>query len=239
MIKRIQEFILSLGPIYIRVVVGALLIMIIGLIFFSIGYYVLGNRLVLIPGRPQIYTVYAQNLEYVIGGVETYTLTLSSGPITITTVRMPTPGYISIDLSSYMSGIIIRFDIIDESSNIVVYSIILTPGEHETIPIYSPGTYRINAIALHGSEYSLANVKIEVGYLREKSSIIIARWFQLLGLTFVILGFTIFMLAYKIAYKSAEAIYNIPPSKLMEEIANQSYLRLLASSRIEEEYGEE
>lgn len=234
MIKRIQEFILALGPIYVRVVVGALLVMIIGLVFFSIGYYVLGNRLVLLPGRPHIYTVYTQNLEYVVSSVETQTITLASSPTTVTTINLPCPGYIMIDLSSFISGIVVRFDVIDESSGTIVYSIIMTPGDHESIPIYSPGTYRVVAIPLHGSEYSIANIKIETGYLREKTSIIIARWFQLLGLSFVLLGFTIFLLAYKIAYKSAESIYNIPPSRIMEEIASQSYLRLFSSSRTEE-----
>ncbi len=236
MIRRIQEFILSLGHIYIRVVVGAIIIMILGLIFFSLGYYVFGNGIVLIPGTSQyIYASYAQNLEYVISSVNTYSITLSSEPVTITTIHMKMPGYISLEVSSKYSDIVVRFDIIDESSGAVVYSMVLTPGDQEIIPIYSRGDYKINAILLHGAELSSINVKLEVGLIREKTIIIIARWFQLLGLTLVIIGFLTFLFAYKIAYKSAESEYNIPPSTLREEIASQSYLRLFSSSRVVEE----
>lgn len=240
MIEKLKEFILSLGPFYLRVVIGSIILMMIGLILFSIGYYVIGHGVVLLPGRQYVYSSYHESIEYVPSTVETIPITLSSIPTDLAIVELKSPGYINIELSTpeYIS---VRFDIIDRSTNQLVYAVVIDSGEKTVIPIYQPGEYRITALLSSSpSIYVIpATVKVEVFIAKEATPIIIARWFQLTGLSFLGIGFLILLFSYRIATKTAEAEYYIPPSELREEIASQSYLRIFTPRILGEEEEEE
>jgi len=240
LIEKLQEFILSLGPFYLRVVVGSIVLMMIGLVLFSVGYYVIGHGVVLLPGRQYVYSSYYESIEYVPSTIETIPASLSTVPTDITVVDLKSPGYINIELSSseYIS---VRFDIIDRSTNQLVYAVVIDSGEKTVIPIYNPGEYRITASLSSGPTIYVipANIRVEVFIAKEATPIIVARWFQLTGLSLLGIGFLILLFSYRIATKTAEAEYYIPPSELREEIASQSYLRIFTPRILGEEEEEE
>ncbi len=240
MLDKVREFVIALGPLYLRVLIGSIVLMMVGLLMFSIGYYVLGNGIMLIPGRQYSYSSYISSIEYVVSDVKTFSLTLTTVPEIVGEFELRTPGYLSIDISSIEPDIAVQFDITDSSHNLI-YSVIVRNGEHVSLPIYSPGTYRVTA-RLASTQYlymSNVNVKIEVFSMREASSIIIARWFQLIGLTLIGIGFLILLFSYRIAVKTAEAEYYIPPKELREEIASESYIKIFTPRILGEEEEEE
>ncbi len=237
MLDRIRGFVIALGPIYLRVLLGSIVLMMIGLLMFSVGYYVLGNGIMLIPGRQYEDTRLVNSVEYVVSDVKTFSIPLVTSPTELYEFNLKSPGYLSIDISSLETDTAVQFDIIDASSNSLVYSVVVHSGERVSLPIYSPGTYKIN-VRLATAPYLYignVNIKVEVFSIRESSTIIIARWFQMMGLTLIGLGFLVLLFSYKIAVKTAEVEYYIPPEELREEIASESYIRIFSPRILGEE----
>jgi hypothetical protein len=228
LIGRIQEFALSLGPAYVRVLIGSILIMSIGLLMFSVGLYVFGDGMLLFPGREYAYPAYYENIVYEAVGIKTIGVMLTTTPKTIYSFKLGSPGYFTIEVSSSVPWFNVRIDVVDSNNGKLIYSIVLHNDEQMSIPIYSPGDYKVNAyLASNQPLYATpANIRIELFAARESTPIIIARWLQLTGLSLIIIGFLIMIFSYKIAMRAVETQYYIPPEELRTRIASESYLRI-------------
>jgi uncharacterized protein YjeT (DUF2065 family) len=234
-IDKMQEFILAMGPHYVRIIAGSLVIMIIGATLFFIGYAYIGFHIVLFPSMIYTYYPYMNTYEYRVSLSEVKNVFLGNTPIEIDSVRFRSPGYLILEIVSSCYTCSIRINIIDTSTGRLVYSIVFYGSGNSTIPITRTGTYRIEGyIESTSISSTVAVVNIKAIIMREKSNIIISRWLQAVGLAIVFIGLLIFIFAPRIARKSIETTYMMPPREIREDLARMSYLKIFEERETEE-----
>ncbi len=234
----------TFGPFYIRVLLGSILLMSIGMLLFFVGFYLVGNRVVVMGGSSEAYNVYV----YVTGDRGT-ALLAGGGRIQIFSVTMEKKGIVVVNIATNPPRLPITFVVKDSVSGREVYRYQPAPGAESSASLrveLDPGRYDFYVSAPQGlGGQVVADYKIY--YVTENPNYVISQWLQVLGLILSGIGLLTLVLSYEIARREAEAEYMVPPKAFREMIAEQSYLRLstrTANIRDEEivfheEYGEE
>ncbi len=218
----LRRYFLAYGPLYVKVVISSLILMIIGATIFQVGIYYVGVNFVLPPQKlfqplPPPYST------YVLSDMATYKMNLT-GLLEICRYKFDTSGYISIDITG-PSDALIEVTLDDLSTGKTLYSLITHGGETITIPIEKPGSYAINMKPLNRG---IVEVSIVISYytLREKPEAIFAKWLQAMGLLIFGIGFLVFLASPLVAAKYAESAYSLAPKEIREELANLGIAQL-------------
>lgn len=218
----LRRYFLAYGPLYVKVIVSSLILMIIGAAMLQIGIYYVNANFIFPPTKlfqplPPPYSTYK------LSDVITYRTNIS-GYIEISRYSFKTPGYISIDLK-IPSNALIEIALTETSTEQTLYGIIVQGSRKITIPIEKQGSYAINMKPLN-TPIVEATIVISYYILSEKPEAIFAKWLQALGLTLFSIGFLVFLASPIVAAKYAESAYNLTPKEIREELANLGIARL-------------
>ncbi len=215
----------TFGPFYIRVLLGSILLMGIGLLLFFVGYTLVGNKVLLFGNGEHVYNV------YVFADMGRKEAVLISGTRrNLFTVNMERNGIIVMSITTAPQNISVIIYVVDTNSGKEVYHYEPGPG---TQPAHSlrielgAGVYTVYVYAPPGSNGNII-VDYKVYYASENPNYVVSRWLQYLGMGLSGMGLVTLILSYEIARKEAEAAYLVPPKEFREMIAEQSYLRLSA-----------
>ncbi len=232
---KIKKNLEVLGPFYMRALVASILLMVFGLILFGTGLYILGYKIAFLPNIPFIGYEVKQYIVYYRSDYISDVVPLVSSEAYFTSIEVKSRSVLILrvlEIPSSLAGHDLYMDIVREGSGELVKSVKIPTnpaGEHIVKVEIDPGRYDIyfhtNAV-----KAAYISVSLEVLASTESSQLIIAKWFQGVGLILSGLGLLTFIISYEIARREAEVAYMVAPKEFREMIARESYLRLLTSN---------
>ena len=228
----LKRYFVAYGPLYVRIIISSLILMIIGTTMFQVGINYIGVNFVLPPEKlfqplPPPYSTYV--LSDVSSRVVNVTVEEDLG-----TYTFQTPGYFSLTIKVQGASLarvkVYRVSTTSYASEASseskpIYVLTTLSGETLTIPINEKGQYRV-VIENIGSNMITVNYKLLIYTLREKPEALIAKWLQALGLVLFGIGFLVFLLSPIIAAKYAESAYRLAPKEIREELASLGIAQL-------------
>jgi len=237
-----QRYVIAYGSQYLKVVLGSLFIMIIGLTIFYMGYESLGNYVSIYPferlftAAPQPYSEYNE----IINEADTTNL---KGSVEIASFEIQGPGYMEVLVQS-TSPTSLWLDISHRDPSLKIgpltiqeppesiESLYISTGKTYRIPLKEIGSYKI---LIRSTEEIPVTVSIRVVALKDKLETIMAKWMQGLGSLMFFIGVVMFILSPLVAARHAHSTYLIAPKEFRDALAEAGIVRVSINNVKKEE----